>query len=228
MTNNTPKYVSINKLYDIWAASYDREKNLTMFLEEQLTKPLFQFKGKKILDLGCGTGRYAISLARENQVTAVDFNEKMLSIARAKAKLAQVSLDFINSDVTKFKKNDKFDIILSMLVHDHIKDLKKALEVIEKASKLGTLVYISNVHPRFTYISQVKGNKAQLIQGYFSDEYYHPLSEYLELMRELGFELTDTRDIILEERYAKDMHLDNLQELTNEFLGILYKFEKVR
>ncbi|MBU4086488.1 MAG: methyltransferase domain-containing protein [Nanoarchaeota archaeon] len=222
------KKISQKQLYEIWARTYDSERNLTMFLEEQITKELFSFKNKEILDLGCGTGRYSIPLARKNSLTAVDFSSAMLNKAIEKAGNENLKIEFINSDVIKFKPRKKYDIILSMLVHDHIKNLKKPLKVIEKASKIGTEVFISNVHPRFTYISKVKGNKAQLIQGYITDEYHHPLSEYLQIMRKSGFELIDCKEIILEEICAKNMHFENIDQLKNEFLGILYRFRKMR
>ena len=42
-------------------------------------------RGRRVLDLGCGTGRHAIPLAAAGAVvTAVDFSEQMLAAARRK------------------------------------------------------------------------------------------------------------------------------------------------
>ena len=55
----------------------------------------------KALDLGCGTGTNAITLARHGwQVTGVDFASKAISAARRKAAGAGLKIDFHTADVT--------------------------------------------------------------------------------------------------------------------------------
>ena len=54
------------------------------------------------LDLGCGTGTNAISLARQGYiVTGVDFSPKAIALAQAKAGRAGVKVDFQIGDVTR-------------------------------------------------------------------------------------------------------------------------------
>jgi 2-polyprenyl-3-methyl-5-hydroxy-6-metoxy-1,4-benzoquinol methylase len=223
--NAKGKYVKVNEMYSRWAGEYDKP-NLLLFLEEQKTRKLFSFKGKDILDLGCGTGRYAVPLARNNRVVAVDFNRNMLGVARKKAEEAKVRIDFIKAEVTKYRPTRKFDVILSMLVHDHVKDLAKAAKVIFLASKKGTEVFISNVNPKFTYGSKFLG-KRKMFGEYCTDEYYHPLGEYLEVFRRGGFELVGSWDLIFEKKYQKLVEVD-YPEINGEFLGVLYQFRRVR
>jgi SAM-dependent methyltransferase len=72
---------------------------------------------KSVLDLGCGTGRHAILLARRDlDVVGVDQSEAMLEHAR---KLAQAngtgnSLTFIKGDVRNFDAGKVFDAALMM------------------------------------------------------------------------------------------------------------------
>jgi 2-polyprenyl-3-methyl-5-hydroxy-6-metoxy-1,4-benzoquinol methylase len=55
----------------------------------------------KALDLGCGTGTNAITLARHGwQVTGVDFAPKAIRQARRKAEAASFKIDFHCADVT--------------------------------------------------------------------------------------------------------------------------------
>lgn len=218
---------SVNKMYNSWAKDYD-ENNLLMFLEEQITRKLFNFKGKEILDLGCGTGRYAIPLAKRNKVIGVDFNESMLEKAKQKARKARVKIDFVKSDVTKFKISRKFDVILSMLVQDHIKDLNKAIKIIVSASKLGTQVFISNVHPSYTSEARKRGNKSNLYGNFLVNEFYHPLEEYKKLFGKSGFKLVDSKDIIFEKKYFNFIEFPRKEEMKNQALGVLYHFKKTR
>jgi SAM-dependent methyltransferase len=54
------------------------------------------------LDVGCGTGDCAIYLAQQGwTVTGVDYVAKPLDKARAKARAADVSVDFARADVTQ-------------------------------------------------------------------------------------------------------------------------------
>jgi 2-polyprenyl-3-methyl-5-hydroxy-6-metoxy-1,4-benzoquinol methylase len=56
----------------------------------------------RALDLGCGTGTNAITLARRNwRVTAIDFSPKAIRTARRKAAAAGVNIDFQVGDVSE-------------------------------------------------------------------------------------------------------------------------------
>jgi 2-polyprenyl-3-methyl-5-hydroxy-6-metoxy-1,4-benzoquinol methylase len=58
-----------------------------------------------VLDVGCGTGDSAIYLAQLGwKVTGVDYVEKPLIKARAKAGAAGVSVDFVRADVTQLSQ----------------------------------------------------------------------------------------------------------------------------
>jgi cyclopropane fatty-acyl-phospholipid synthase-like methyltransferase len=70
----------------------------------------------KALDLGCGTGTNAITLAKnEWQVTGVDFVGKAIRTAKRKAQQAGVAVDFRVGDVTKLSGiSGPFDLILDI------------------------------------------------------------------------------------------------------------------
>lgn len=72
----------------------------------------------RALDLGCGTGTNAITLARSGwQATGVDFIPKAASAARRKAKTAGVSVDFYTADVTRLPAEilrEAYDLVLDI------------------------------------------------------------------------------------------------------------------
>jgi SAM-dependent methyltransferase len=105
-----------------YADSYDivyREKDYP--LEVQALHRLFERHKtgaiKSVLDLGCGTGRHAILLARNGlEVVGVDQSDAMLKRAR---ELSQEngtghSLTFIKGDVRDFDAGNTFDAALMM------------------------------------------------------------------------------------------------------------------
>jgi len=55
--------------------------------------------GMSILDMGCGTGRHAVELAKRGfRVTGVDISGGMLAEARKKAEAAGVAVDWVQAD----------------------------------------------------------------------------------------------------------------------------------
>jgi SAM-dependent methyltransferase len=67
----------------------------------------------KILDIGAGTGRHAIELAKKGyEVTAIDSSEGMLK----EINKAKLNIKTINTDVYSFinNSNEKFDLIILM------------------------------------------------------------------------------------------------------------------
>lgn len=70
----------------------------------------------RALDLGCGTGTNAITLAQRGwQVTAVDFALPAIQSARARARRAGVQVEFLAADVTRLEDvRGPFDLVLDI------------------------------------------------------------------------------------------------------------------
>ncbi len=67
-------------------------------------------RAKRILDIGCGTGRHAIELARRGyRVTGFDLSEAQLRRAREKAAAAGVAVEFQRRDATRAHFAQEFD-----------------------------------------------------------------------------------------------------------------------
>ena len=78
-------------------------------IQKQIPKDLI---GKKVLDMGTGTGILAITAAKAGaMVTAVDCNKAVLKVAKANAKKEKVKIKFIHSDLFS-KVIGEFDLIL--------------------------------------------------------------------------------------------------------------------
>ena len=76
------------------------------FLLEELKLP----PGSCILDIGCGTGRHAVELARRGyRVTGVDISSGMLAEAERAASEAGVKVEWVQADATTFTPTELFD-----------------------------------------------------------------------------------------------------------------------
>lgn len=71
--------------------------------------------GAAILDIGCGTGRHDVELARRGyRVTGVDISAGMLAQAAEKARAAGVAATWIQADATRFVPPEPYDAVLCL------------------------------------------------------------------------------------------------------------------
>jgi len=99
-------------LFANYGKSYDNEPYTqgTVGEVDFVERELAADRSKRILDIGCGTGRHAIELARRGyRVTGFDLSEAQLRAARAKAAAAGVEVAFERRDATEPHFHDEFD-----------------------------------------------------------------------------------------------------------------------
>ncbi len=99
-------------LFANYAKTYDKESFTQGTLGEAdfVERELNFDRAKRILDIGCGTGRHAVELARRGyRVTGFDLSEAQLRAAREKAAAAGVSVDFQRRDATEPHFQQEFD-----------------------------------------------------------------------------------------------------------------------
>jgi SAM-dependent methyltransferase len=81
------------------------------FLLEELSLPA----GAAILDVGCGTGRHSIELAKHGYaVTGIDLSSEMLARAASAAKTAGVNVEWIHANATQFALPPKYDAAICL------------------------------------------------------------------------------------------------------------------
>jgi len=81
------------------------------FIIEQLKLPA----GASIIDVGCGTGRHSVELAKRGyKMTGVDISSGMLDVAKKRAVDAGVDVAFINADATQVQLADQFDAAICL------------------------------------------------------------------------------------------------------------------
>jgi cyclopropane fatty-acyl-phospholipid synthase-like methyltransferase len=76
------------------------------FLVEELQLPV----GSSIIDIGCGTGRHSIELAKRGfNVTGIDISVGMLKEAEKTAHKEKVNVKYIKADAVEFSVDEMFD-----------------------------------------------------------------------------------------------------------------------
>jgi SAM-dependent methyltransferase len=103
-----------------------------LLLEDQ-ERVLFQFlgdvTGTRVLDLGTGTGRAALALARSGaRVTGVDASSEMLNVARHRAAQEQLPIDFWEGDAHALAFPDRaFDAAVCFRLLMHVPDWRLSI-----------------------------------------------------------------------------------------------------
>lgn len=91
----------------IWT-NKEPPRELVELIESGKIKPC------KVLDVGCGEGKYAIYLAKKGfDVTGIDISEKAIDYAKENAKKAGMDVKFIAMDLKDLSElKEKFDLVL--------------------------------------------------------------------------------------------------------------------
>lgn len=180
-------YLPAKELYQAWAGTYDGSPNPLIEAESKaLAGIIGDVAGKKVLDLGCGTGRYAIHLARSGAtVTGVDFSDEMLAIARNNA--AGLDITFANAEVHAVPLHDEFDLVLCSLVLSHVADLRPVMQEMARLTRPGGRILITDLNTRHWLR---KKKQIRKFGSFATDAFRHTLSDYRSATRAAGLVLT--------------------------------------
>jgi SAM-dependent methyltransferase len=145
-------------------------------------------RGKQIVDIGCGSGRFVSALARRGaaHVTGVDVAPEMLKLARelvAKDGVAD-SCSFVQTDVLHWNPGEQFDLSIAIGFWDYIAEPSSRLRVIRRMTR-GTFL---SAWPRlWTWRTPIR--KARLTT-LGCPVYFFRREEVHRLLREAGFGVT--------------------------------------
>jgi 2-polyprenyl-3-methyl-5-hydroxy-6-metoxy-1,4-benzoquinol methylase len=134
---------------------YFEEVEARKYLVEPHIKPFAQFerwKGKKVLEVGCGLGTATINFAQHGaQVTAVDLSEKSLELARQRACRygLQERIRFYcgNAEqLSAFVPIEPYDLIYSFGVIHHTPHPESVVDQFRHYSRPGSVVKVMVYH----------------------------------------------------------------------------------
>ena len=168
------------------------------------------FRGKRVLDLGCGYGWHC-AYALENgaaRVTGVDISEKMLAVAREKAGGPRAAYLHAAMEDVSFPA-ESFDVVLSSLALHYVRSFEQIARGVFAWLAPGGRFVFSVEHPLFTaygdqdWYRDAQGNILHFpVDNYFFEgarealflgervqKYHHTLTTYLEGLLRAGFEI---------------------------------------
>jgi ubiquinone/menaquinone biosynthesis C-methylase UbiE len=117
---------------------------------ERELRLLGDVKGKRVLELGCGTGGVAVALAHQGAVViGIDTDDVRLAQARARGDEAEVRVDWHLADLADlaFLRADSVDAVVSVHALSEVDDIARLFRQIERVLRPNAPFVASAEHP---------------------------------------------------------------------------------
>lgn len=134
-----------------------RELAIMKYAEEfTLLNLLGDVKGKIVLDLACGEGRFARKIMHRGarRLVGVDISERMVELARTAEREHSFEIEYIVCDVAHLGKIGAFDIVTAIFLFDYAPTKEVLLDMCRTAydnlKSSGKLIACINATPLFS------------------------------------------------------------------------------
>lgn len=176
------KILPSNVGYDLAASGYDKKEGyLNSFEKGTAIEMLGDIAGKKVLDVGAGTGRLTVELARAGaEVIALDVSEEMLKVL--KRKNAQIETVVGDAEDLPFADNS-FDIIVAVFLVVHLKDPGRFFDEVYRVLKSGGKFLVTNINQKEPPDVETKEGAIKI------ESYYHRPESIRERLEKLAFDI---------------------------------------
>jgi ubiquinone/menaquinone biosynthesis C-methylase UbiE len=184
----------VRKIWDTNAEYWDKRMGEGNDFHNILIKPvqlkLLNIKvGDKILDIACGNGQFARTIAEHGaDVTAIDFSEIFINIAQSKG---TQNIKYRVIDVTSRTDLDKlagesFDKIVCTMAIMDIYNIEVTIKYLPEILKKGGIVVFSILHPCFNSGENILTHERYDMGNDFESRYYVKIRDYLIETSRLG------------------------------------------
>ncbi len=177
--------------YDLYAEFYDQKSAyLDSFEGHALLKMMKALKGKRVLDLGCGTGRIVPELLKTaNEVVGLDTSKKMLEVAKKKFP----NVEFVCGEAKALPFEDEsFDAVVATFLIVHIPNPEICFEEVYRVLKPGGVFLVTNINQRKAPKLELKERRKIVIKSF-----YH-LPQHVRKALEKSFFKIEKEDFVYE------------------------------
>ena len=229
-------------IYDLLAPFYDAvnsELDYSAWADfiEKIVEKEYNGRPELVLDLGCGTGKMTLELARRGyDMTGVDYSPEMLEVAREAAEKEKLDVLWLCQDMREFELYGTVELAvccLDSLNHlTNAKDVEKLFSLVHNyLSPDGLFIFDINGKSKFenlyadnTYAMEERGAVC-IWQNYYNEK--SKLCDfYITLFKERSDGAYDRFDETQRERMYTLKQIKNLLGKTNlEFIGAYSGFD---
>ncbi len=210
-------YSKIASFYDKGRSLSEQNTAIWLTLIEKLSRAS---KGARVLDLGCGTGRFSLPMARrlEFDVIGADSSVEMLAKAQQKDSGSEVSWMLADASALPFSKGS-FDLVfMSHLLHHVDNPLTVVEECYQVLAPSGILLI------RYGAMEQIRDDVEHTFfpQVIEIDEPRTPTRELVEgLLLRAGFEDLFSEEVVQQTYQTGIAHLDAARAKSTSVLSMI-------
>jgi malonyl-CoA O-methyltransferase len=194
--SKTPRRLSSLDAYALWSAAYPPDAHNPLMETEQraMLAMLPDLHGKTVLDLACGSGRYA-AIARNSGAAQVYGFDNSLPMLRAGAieRPAVAELDTIPlCDAC-------IDVVICALAIGHLPSIEPTMREINRVLRIGGIALISDFHP-FQYLKGARRTFAVGRDLYEVEHYVHLYSDIHRVAGNSGLRIDAIAEPVIADR----------------------------
>ena len=232
-----PRVLDPLDAYELWAPTYDdREGNALLYAEQRTVYPLLEgvpLYGKRILDAGCGTGRY-LELLREfkpSMLVGIDFSPSMLRVAKTKFDDSALSLIGARIDCIPFA-DAAFDFVLNTLALDHLRDLHGGVCELGRVLQPNGTMIVSLFHPNAKKLGWQRTFRTQPGRKhlYAADYFGHERARYSAEFQFSGLDVEEVIEPVIDESlkpfYERAHRMDLYEQSEGVPLLLVFRLRK--
>ncbi|MDQ3978575.1 MAG: class I SAM-dependent methyltransferase [Actinomycetota bacterium] len=166
--------------------------------------------GKRVLDLGCGSGQAAVAFAKQGaHAIALDSSTDHLGAAKRRCERENVRVELHQGDLADlaFMRADSVDLVFSAWAFNEVSDLSRVFRQVHRVLKTGAPLVFSVPHPAYDIIDDSDPEQPLLIRRSYFDrspvdesgetpfgDYHHTLSDLFMGLTRNNFRV----DVLLE------------------------------
>lgn len=226
------------KQYDSEDINWNKEtgdSSFRIFYYEYLSKYKAEWKNAEILEIGSGTG-WLLDLMKKNGAKNVEGIEPSIkNINFSKNKFSKLKINF--TDFENFETNKKYDLIIAVMVFNHLKHIdgvfKKIKQILKKSGNVQIIIpdYEYFKTPRFDY--HIEKEKITLNEvavqitrddGSIIADVLRKTSVYVKAAKKAGLHLTNSTPLYpTKQLLQKEPKYKDFQETPHSHLLIFKK-----
>ncbi|MBD2530785.1 3-demethylubiquinone-9 3-O-methyltransferase [Nostoc flagelliforme FACHB-838] len=186
--------------YDLNADTWWKEDKV-LYLSNHLNKSRFEFfsnfvpdwKGVKVLDIGCGGGLACEFIANQNAyVSGIDLSFNSIKIAQEHARNSNLKIDYQRALAENLPyQENSFDVVLCFDVLEHVEDWQKVIsEAYRVLRKDGLFLFDTinrNLKSKFIMIWLLEDTLKHIPPGLHDWNKFIKPEEMIETMEKAGF-----------------------------------------